>query len=168
MPVPDPRRAAVAIALFAFASSAAAQDLPRLPPDTPLTIRPTEAARGLAQGVARTLAVRMQVEVVVGDAAPPVVLEAVPSGHCAMAVEDGAVELVLAGPEGQVFRTLVALERLQGRSAVRAVALALEALRDVALDGPPEGTSSRRTITARGDRQGPRPHPQRTQTRAPA
>lgn len=151
--VPDPIRAALAFAVIAFASSASAQDLPRLPADSPLTIRPTAAARSLAEAVVRTLAIRMEVAVLLGDAAPPVVLEAVPSGHCAMAIEDDGVELVLAGPEGQVFRTIVEVEGMHRRDVVRAVSLSLEALRDVALDGPPPGSAPRRTFTAPGHRQ---------------
>jgi hypothetical protein len=151
--VPDPRRAALVFALLALASPAGAQDLPSLPPDSPLTIRPTDAARDLAEAVVRTLAIRMDVAVVIGDAAPPVVLEAVPSGHCAMAIEDEEVELVLAGPEGQVFRTLVEVEGMHGRDVVRAVSLAIEALRDVALDGPPPGSAPRRTFAGPGNRQ---------------
>lgn len=110
-------------------------------------------SRGLARAVARTLSIRMAVGVSVGEAAPPAVLAAVPSGHCAMAIDDTEVELVLAGPEGQVFRTIVSLEGIRGRAVVRAVALAVEALRDVALEGPPPGTASRRTVTVHGDRQ---------------
>lgn len=150
---PQALAALFALGVLASAGNGRAQDLSVLAPDAPLTLRPTEMSRGLAVAVVRTLSIRLDVPVSVGEAAPPVVLAAVPSGHCAMAMQDGVVELVLAGPEGQVFRTLVTLERIRGRALVRAVALAVEALRDVALDGPPPGTANRRTVTVHGDRE---------------
>jgi len=122
----------------------AQEELPRLAGDRPLTLRPTDRTRVLASRVVRVLALRLDVAVAVGEDAPPEVLEAVPEGHLAIDRSEDEVHLVLAGPEGQVFRSEVTLgaER-EGRA--RAVALAIEALRDAALDGPPEGTATQRS-----------------------
>jgi len=133
--------------------SAAAQDLPSLPADAPIVLRPTPSARALAARMVRTLAIRLPVGIAVGDDAPPEVLEAVPAGHCAVAVEDEVVHLVLGGPEAQVFRTEVVVEGLRGAAVARAVSLALEALRETALDGPPPGRASRRTLIRRDGRE---------------
>lgn len=144
----------LAIAALLHASSAAAQDLPSLPADAPIVLRPTPSSRALARRMVRTLAIRLPVGVTVGDDAPPQVLEAVPSGHCAVARdEEDVVHLVLGGPEAQVFRTEVVVEGLRGAAVARAVSLALEALRETALDGPPPGRASRRTLIRRDGRE---------------
>ncbi len=127
--------------------------VPTLAPDSPLTLRPTPPSRRLAGRVLRNLALRLDVPVALGEDAPPAVLEAVPSGHAAIALEDGEVRLVLGGPQAQVFHTLVDVGGLRPAAAARAVALALEALRDMALDGPPPGRAYRRTVTLRGGRE---------------
>lgn len=144
---------ALALALSVPAPAALAQAPPALPDDAPLTLRPTRGARHLASAVARTLALRLSVPVSVGDAPPPEILEAVPPGHVAIARRGGTIELVLAGPETQVYRSEVAVRRQSDQAIVRAVALAVEALRDAALDGPPPGESpsvTRRTFELRG------------------
>lgn len=131
--------AATSIALFfvCAAPPALAQDAPpRLSRDHSLTLRPTPPSRRLAERMRRVLALRMSNEVLVGEDAPPEILEAVPEGHCAVAWRDDVVELLLAGPEAQVYRAEVHVGRSR-EAAARAVALALEALHDVALDGPP-------------------------------
>ena len=145
--------AVLVTALSVVASAAHAQEPPVLAPDAPLTLRPVPRLARLAGAVARTLALRMDVAVSVGDAPPPGLLEAVPSGHVALGRDGGTILLVLAGPEGQVFHGDVPIGREGGSSAVRAVALAIEALRDAALDGPPAGaspTSTRRTFERDG------------------
>lgn len=123
-----------------------AEEVPVLAADAPITLRPTPDTRPLAAQVVRVLAVRLDVPVAVGEDAPPEILEAVPMAHVAIDRQDDHVRLVLAGPEGQVFETQVRLEDLRGQAIVRAVALALEALRDTALDGPPPGQATRRTV----------------------
>lgn len=130
--------------------SAAAQELPTLDAAHPLTLRPTEATRQLAERVRATLALRLDVAVSVGEDAPPEILEAVPEGHVGVGRDGDAVRLVLAGPEGQVFRSDVDVGDARGRDAARAVALAVEALRDAALDGPPEGSANWRTYVVSG------------------
>lgn len=141
---------AVALLTALDGSRAAAQEdddePPTLAADAPITVRPAEGTRPLAVLVVRTLALRFDVPVAVGEDAPPEVLEAVPMGHVAIARDGDEVRLVLAGPEGQVFQTRVRLEDLRGAAVVRAVAAALEALRDTALDGPPPGQATRRTV----------------------
>ncbi|HEY8430516.1 MAG TPA: hypothetical protein VIL20_19185 [Sandaracinaceae bacterium] len=149
------RITAAALLLGALVSPArgVAQSPPRLPADASITLRPVRELERLAGSVARTLALRMEVEVTVGGPPPPDVPEAVPAGHVAMERGDGTIVLVLAGPEGQVYRSEVAARRPSGQAVVRSVALAIEALRDAALDGPPEGsipTSTRRTFERRG------------------
>lgn len=139
----------VLVASFGVAPGVAAQDvpddLPTLSPEAPITVRPTPESRGLARQVVRQLSMRFDVPISVGEDAPPAVIEAVPSGHVAIDRTGSEVRLVLAGPEAQVFQTTVVLEDLRRRAVVRAVALALEALRDSALDGPPPGQAPRRT-----------------------
>src|SRR5690606_13181451 len=87
-------------ALSVVASAARAQEPPVLEPDAPLTLRPVPRLARLAAAVARTLALRMDVAVSVGEAPPPGLLEAVPSGHVALGRDGGTILLVLAGPEG--------------------------------------------------------------------
>ncbi|MFK7990855.1 MAG: hypothetical protein AB8I08_32850 [Sandaracinaceae bacterium] len=133
--------------VLAEASTTAAQDGPaRLAPTTPLTLRPTPATRALTRGVARTLGLRLPVAVGVGDDAPPEILEAVPPGHLGIGRDEDRVLLVLAGPEAQVYRSEVEVDTV-GADAVRSVALAIEVLRDAALEGPPAGSEPRRTQT---------------------
>lgn len=145
----------LAAALLAWGPDAQAQvPAPDGPPvlaaDAPITLRPTRGARRLAEQVTRILAVRLDVAVATGEDAPPEILEAVPAGHCAIDAEGPSVRLVLAGPEGQVFATEVFVEDLRGAAIARSVALALEALRDTALEGPPPGQALRRTFFRAG------------------
>lgn len=141
----------VALAIPSTASAQAEREPeddehPTLSSDAPLVLRPTPPSRALAERVARTLNIRMDVGVSVGEDAPPMVLEAVPAAHCAVALDDDEVTLVLGGPEAQVFHTQVDTHDLRGAAVIRAVALALESLRDTALGGPPPGTAPRRTV----------------------
>ncbi|HJL18480.1 MAG TPA: hypothetical protein RMH99_22640 [Sandaracinaceae bacterium LLY-WYZ-13_1] len=143
-------RTASLVLLLLCPARAGAQDadgaLPVLAADRPLTLRPRPPLRALAQRASRSLALRLDVAVAVGADAPPEVLEAVPEGHVGLAFDDGGLRVVLAGPGGQVYRTALPLD-LGDAGAARAVALAVESLRDAALDGPPTGTASRRTYT---------------------
>jgi hypothetical protein len=150
-------RGAVAIALASLLAStplAAAQDESeqasapaaerrpdQLDPSAPLTLRPQPRLRSLAQGVARVLALRAHIEVTVGDAAPPEVLEAVPTAHVALGREGPEVVVVLAGPRGLVYGSRLDLPGSRD-AAVRAVALAIDALRDAAIEGPPPAPES--------------------------
>lgn len=140
--------AATLIASTAGAAHAQEEDepIPTLAAGAAITVRPTRHSRRLAEQVVRALAVRFEVPIALGEDAPPEILEAVPSGHVALDQAGEEVRLVLAGPEGQVFETTVILEDLRGAAISRAVALALEALRDSALDGPPPGLATRRTF----------------------
>lgn len=144
---------ALALVLSLAAVPRAAAQGPLLPVDAPLTLRPARGARQLASSVARTLALRLSVPVTVGPPPPPEILEAVPAGHVAIARERASILLVLAGPEAQVYRSEVSVRHQSSQAIVRAVALAIEALRDAALDGPPPGetpTATRRTFELRG------------------
>lgn len=147
------RATTVLAAIFFVAPVAHADSPPALPADAPLTLRPAERLEPLAEAVARTLSLRMDVPVSVGGPPPPSIPEAVPAGHLAMTRHEGTVHLALAGPEGQVFWSEVPIGRARGTAAVRTVALAIELLREAALDGPPGGTaisSTRRTFELRG------------------
>ena len=104
------------------------------PPAALLTLRPQPGLEGLAEEVAAVLELRTGQRVEVGDAPPPGVLEAVPAGHVAMALHEGAVLLVLGAPGGRSFDAAVELESQGGASAARAVALAAEDLRDTAVE----------------------------------
>src|SRR3989442_12994783 len=68
-----------------------------------LTLRPQPGLRHLAQEVAAVLELRTGQRVEVGDPPPPGLLEAVPTGHVAMARQDHAVLLVLGASGGRSF-----------------------------------------------------------------
>lgn len=115
------------------ALAAAAVDAHRLPPPA-LSLRPSPELRTLAEQVAGVLELRTGQRVVVGDAPPPELLEAVPTGHVALALRDGEVLLVLGAPGGRSFETSLRVPGQDVATDARAVALALEALRDEATD----------------------------------
>ena len=116
------------------AIAAAEIDTEQLPPVERLTLRPSEGLEALAAKVARVLTLRTGTVVDVGDAPPPGVLEAVPAGHIALAREGGHVRLVLGAALGRSFEANVQLADGQGESDVRSMALAVETLRDRALE----------------------------------
>lgn len=147
--------AAVVTVWLGFAASAKAESPPTLSPDEPLTLRPSADLSRFGAAVARTLSLRMAVPVRIGEPPPSDIPEAVPSGHVALSRREGTIELVLAGPHGHIYRSEVPLGRGRGSAAVRSVALAIEALRDAAIDGPPPGavpTATRRTFERGGQR----------------
>ncbi len=116
------------------ALAATAVDVHRLPPESQLTLRPEQGLEALAAKVARVLALRTGTVVEVGSAPPPGLLEAVPAGHIALAREEGQVRLVLGAAFGRSFESVVQLADGQGESDVRSVALAVETLRDRAIE----------------------------------
>lgn len=134
----------------ASASGGDPEPPPHLAADQPLTIRPARGARDFARSVVHVLALRLEVDVTLGEDAYGELIEAVPAGHAGILVEDRQAQVVLAGPEAQVFRTNLELGGTVAER-VRAVALAIEALRDVAIEGPPGGHRSGRTFRADGD-----------------
>jgi hypothetical protein len=103
-------------------------------PSPMLTLRPQAGLEALARNVAAVLELRTGQRVVVGDAPPPGLLEAVPTGHVAFAHRDGAVLLVLGAVGGHSVDANVQLSGDDVDASARAVALALEALRDEATD----------------------------------
>ena len=109
-------------------------DADRLPLESRLTLRPSTGLEELAARVARVLTLRTGAQVDVGDNPPPGLLEAVPAGHIALARENGQVRLVLGAAMGRSFEATVQLSDDQGASDVRSVALAVEALRDRAIE----------------------------------
>lgn len=162
------RAAAVAIVVLALPAAAAAQGgaaaadpelavgaAPRRPeqldPAQPLTLRPERALRPLAQRVARTLALRAQIEVTVGDPPPPIV-EAVPCAHVGMVREGAELIVAFGGPAGMIYTSRVDLPAARD-AAVRAVALAVEALRDAAIEGPPPPAPGAPAAAAEGARE---------------
>jgi hypothetical protein len=106
----------------------------------PITLRPEPALRRLAQRVAHTLHRRTADVIALGGPPPPDLLEAVPSRHVAIARDaddNERIRVVFGGDEGVSYATDVFLPSLSGDAAVRAIALAIEALIDAARDGPP-------------------------------
>jgi hypothetical protein len=102
-------------------------------PASRITLRPVPGLEALAAKIARVLALRGNITVDLGPAPPPGLLEAVPAGNVALArADDASVHLVLGGARGASFDARVALSP-NGEEDVRALALALEALRDRAL-----------------------------------
>ncbi len=91
----------------------------------------------LARRAARLIGRRTGVAVEVGPPPPPGIVEAVPAGHVGMAVEDGMLLLVLGAEDGTSYATELELPARSNVAAARAVALAIESLRDAAEDGPP-------------------------------
>jgi hypothetical protein len=104
------------------------------PPTPMLILRPEPSLKPLADEVAAVLELRTGQSVEVGDPPPPGLLEAVPTGHVAMAAHKGAVLLVLGAPGGRSFDAAVEIDALEDASAARAVALAAEDLRDTAVE----------------------------------
>ena len=98
-----------------------------------LVLRPEPDMREVAEQVANVLELRHGAAVEVGDAPPPGLLEAVPSGHVAIARAEGKVILVV-GIRGGSFLEAHLPVALDGTIDTRAVALALESLHDAALD----------------------------------
>ena len=99
-----------------------------------LTLRPQAGLEELAEQVAAVLELRTGQRVVVGDAPPRGLLEAVPTGHVAFAHRDGSVLLVLGAVGGRSLDPSVQMSGDAVDASARAVALALEALRDEATD----------------------------------
>jgi hypothetical protein len=102
-----------------------------------LVLRPERGLEPLARQVARMLERRTGFEVVVGGPPPPGLAEAVPRGHVGMAVRDGTLVIVLGGDHGISYATELDLPARATAAAARAVALAVESLRDASLDAPP-------------------------------
>jgi hypothetical protein len=103
-----------------------------------LTLRPEPALRSLAERAARVLATRTGVIVAVGEPPPSALLEAVPEGHVAIAMRadaepPGELSVVLAGREATFFDGRLRVSARPGASDARSLAIAIEALRDVAL-----------------------------------
>jgi hypothetical protein len=127
--------------LLALASPAAAQvalaaasvDTTRLPPPSRITLRPQQGLEDLAAKVARVLALRSDTTVELGSAPPPGLLEAVPVGNVALAQENGSIRLVMGAAMGRSFEATLALAP-DGEVDTRALALAIEALRDRAIE----------------------------------
>lgn len=112
------------------ATGEAVRDLP----GPELTLRPGPGLEELAARVAAVLELRTGHPVEVGESPPPGLLEAVPAGHVALAdTGQGSIRVVLGTPGGQSFAATVELDRTRTPDA-RAVALAVEALRDEAVD----------------------------------
>jgi hypothetical protein len=104
------------------------------PPAAMLILRPEPSLKTLAGEVAAVLELRTGQRVEVGEPPPPGLLEAVATGHVAMAEHEGAVLLVLGAPGGRSFDATVDIDALEDASAARALALAAEDLRDTAVE----------------------------------
>jgi len=129
--------------LFASASSVEAQAAlaatsvtqGHLHPNARLTLRPAPGFEQLAMKVARVLTLRGNATVEIGDAPPGMMLEAVAAGQIAIAVgpTEGSAHLVLGTGAGDSIDTTIVLAP-EGGDDARALALAIEALRDRAFE----------------------------------
>jgi hypothetical protein len=98
-----------------------------------LTLRPAPGLEAIASSVARVLALRSDIRVEIGRAPPPDVLEAVPVGNVALARDGNSIVLVMGAALGQSYEAHLALGA-DGTVDTRALALAVEALRDRAIE----------------------------------
>jgi hypothetical protein len=131
-----------------------------------LILRPAPGLEPLASRIARVLSLRFGSDSVrVGDAPPPGLLEAVPAGHVALGFEGGRIRLVLGAALGHFFEASVPLSAQTQEPDVRSLALAVEALRDRALESSERSASAKRHAagalppTAASERSGVRPPP---------
>lgn len=125
---------ATAGSVSAQAALAAASVNPNeLPPSARLTLRPSPGLETLATKIARVLTLRSHTTVEIGSAPPPGLLEAVSAGNVALALEDGEIHLVMGAALGVSYEARVALSP-DGAADTRALALAIEALRDRAIE----------------------------------
>jgi hypothetical protein len=88
---------------------------------------------GLARKVARVLALRSHTTVEIGSAPPPGLLEAVSAGNVALERQDGSIHLVMGAALGASYDARVELSP-NGEEDSRSIALAIEALRDRAIE----------------------------------
>lgn len=96
-----------------------------------LTLRPAPGLELLAARVARVLSLRFgQGAIRLGGPPPPGLLEAVPAGHLALARDGERVRLVLGAAFGAFFEASVRSDKDATEADVRAIALAVDALRD--------------------------------------
>ncbi|HEX4355742.1 MAG TPA: hypothetical protein VHZ95_22600, partial [Polyangiales bacterium] len=129
------------LALLAYASPVFAQaalvaasvDASQLPPESHLTLRPERGLEALAVKIARVLWLRSDTRVEVGAPPPPELIEAVPAGHVALARESGGIRLVMGAALGRSFEARID-SGPEGELDPRALALAIEALRDRAIE----------------------------------
>jgi hypothetical protein len=118
---------------------ALAGSVPRAQLPAPLlTLRPSPELLPLAVEAAEVLELRTGQRVEIGDPPPPGLMEAVPSGHVALALDaNGTIVIVLGAAGGLSHDTVVRLGGQSGEHVdARAVALAVEALRDLAMESP--------------------------------
>ena len=107
-------------------------------PEPTVTLRPAPGLEDLAQRVAAVLELRTGHAVEVGDHPPPGLEEAVPAGHVALAFTgEGSIRVVLGTTGGGSFQATVEVDGASSPDA-RAIALAVEALRDEAVDAAGE------------------------------
>ena len=115
----------------ALAATKVSQD--DLPPEARLTLRPTQGLENLAVKVARVLTLRGDTAVEIGPAPPHGLLEAVSTGNVALERDGTAIHLVMGAAMGESIDARVELPR-DGQADVRTLALAIEALRDRAIE----------------------------------
>jgi|GEM_PF-3928819 len=153
--------------LFASANSVEAQAAlaatsvtqGHLHPNARLTLRPAPGFEHLAVKVARVLTLRGNTTVEIGD--PPPLLEAVAAGQIAIAggPTEGSAHLVLGTGAGDSIDTTIVLAP-EGEDDARALALAIEALRDRAIETRERSEAvapSYEEVTSDADRAGMEP-----------
>jgi hypothetical protein len=98
-------------------------------------LRPAPGLEALAAKIARVLVLRNDTVVELGPPPPPALLEAVPAGDVAMEFEQGGtIHLVMGAALGASYEARVDVADSRGEEVVRALALAIEALRDQAIE----------------------------------
>jgi hypothetical protein len=138
----------LAIASPAFAQAALAAtgvDTSQLPPESHVTLRPEPGLKSLANKIARVLQLRGATRVEVGPAPPPDLLEAVPAGHVALAREGGQIRLVMGAALGGSYEARVQVSS-DAELDPRSLALAIEALRDRAIETRDEQEQASHTV----------------------
>jgi hypothetical protein len=105
-------------------------------PEPLLTLRPSPELLALAVEAADVLELRTGQHVEIGEPPPPGLMEAVPAGHVALALDEhGTIVIVLGAAGGLSHDTVVRLGGQSGEHVdARAVALAVETLRDLAME----------------------------------
>ncbi|MDD9943106.1 MAG: hypothetical protein OXU20_18840 [Myxococcales bacterium] len=118
------------------ALKAAKPDAQRLA-DSALTLRPAFGLEHLAEDAARVLELRTGMPVRVGKRPPADLSDGVPPGHVALLPDDQGVHLVLGVRDREAYETGVRLDLdapIVDDEHARSVALAVEALRDLAFE----------------------------------
>lgn len=109
---------------------------------SPLVVHPEPELVAVAERVAVVLSRRTGVPVTVGEAPATELLEALPIESYGLGRRDGHVAVVLVARHGLVFASELDLPAVDNENAVREIALAMESLRDAALEATPPASAT--------------------------